>query len=236
MQTPPTISGTVVALHGQPGDASDWDAVAALLPDDLAFLALDRPGYGRNPRPAGSIADNVEWLIGELDRAQLTDVTLVGHSYGGGVALAAAAAAPDRVTGLVLVASIGPGAVKWWDRVLAARLVGPAVAFGALAVLPRLSRRLRPHAAPWRSFVVEQRELVSSAESWIGQPLEITVPTLILADPEDNVVPITTSYGLRDAIAGARLDPVTGGHSLPMTNPAAVASAIREAVVRSPMT
>ena len=45
---------------------------------------------------------------------------LVGHSYGGGVALAAASLAPGRVEAVVLLASVGPGCLTVWDRLLAA--------------------------------------------------------------------------------------------------------------------
>ena len=234
-------AATVVALHGQPGDAAEWAAVATRLPSDLRFLALDRPGYGANRRPAGTIAENAEWLVAELAHAGISDATLVGHSYGGGVAIAAAVLAPERVSSLVLIASIGPGAVKWWDRVLAARLVGPAIAYVGLSLLPNLARRLAPrwvesgriqvYDAPWRSFVVEQRELVANLSSVNAMLSEIAVPTLIVVDPADSIVPVATSNELRRAIPHARLEVVDGGHSLPSTNPDAVAAAIESAAI-----
>ena len=60
---------------------------------------------------------------------------------------------------------------------------------------------------------------------------EIAVPTLIVVDPADSIVPVATSNELRRAIPHARLEVVDGGHSLPSTNPDAVASAIESAAI-----
>jgi 3-oxoadipate enol-lactonase len=65
---------------------------------------------------------------------------LVGHSYGGGVALTAASLAPHRVEAVVLLASVGPGCVNGWDRLLAAPGAGPLCALVAWRLTPYLAR------------------------------------------------------------------------------------------------
>jgi pimeloyl-ACP methyl ester carboxylesterase len=199
----------VVLLHGQPGDVSDWAAVLSALPEDVDVLVLDRPGYGTNPLPPATIDGNARWLIRELDKSGIRDAIVVGHSYGGGVALAAAALAPDRIRGLVLVSSIGPGCLKWWDYVLAAPVVGPLASIAMCAMLP---------GAPWRSFLAEQRELVRHLSRLVARLDEISAPTLIIADPADGVVPVATAHQLNERLTDSRLELVAeGGHSLPKT-------------------
>lgn len=250
----PTDSSNIVLLHGQPGDRSDWATVSAALPSRLRVRAPDRPGYHTSPYPPGTIVDNARWLIGELDRAEIDSAVVVGHSYGGGIALATADLAPERVRGLVLIASIGPGCVNGWDRLLAAPLIGPALAIGTLSLAPPVIRRVlarierkrnRPltpdeylywgiwanshhdHGAVWRTFLVEQRDLITGLESLNGRLHRISAPTLILADPADQVVTIATARAVRDRLPRAELQLVPdGGHHLPRTRPVVVAEAI----------
>lgn len=244
----------VVLLHGQPGDRSDWDVVVSALPPHIRALALDRPGYRDNPLAPGTMADNARWLIDELDRAGIDKAILVGHSYAGGVALTTALLAPERVSGLVLIASIGPDCLNGWDRLMAAPVVGPAISIGTLALTPPLikkvltrierkrKRSLEPdeylywgiwanshhkHGAVWRTFLVEQRDMVANLAALDAQLGSIQVPTLILADPRDQVVPAATAHALHDRLPKAELELVSGGgHHLPRSRPAVVAAAI----------
>jgi pimeloyl-ACP methyl ester carboxylesterase len=246
----------VVLLHGQPGAGSDWDAVVRALPPHLRGLALDRPGYRTSPHPPGSFDENAQWLLAELDRAGVEDAIVVGHSYGGGVALTAAALAPDRIRGLVLVASVGPGCLDHWDALLAAPVAGEICAVTAWLLTPwfarkRLARieriRNRPlepdehvswetwgnagheHGAIWRTFLTEQRELVRNIDQLAGRLEQISVPSVVIADPADKMIPIATANALRDRLPHARLVLVgEGGHNLPRRIPEVVADTISD--------
>jgi pimeloyl-ACP methyl ester carboxylesterase len=101
----------LVLLHGQPGSPADWQLVTARLPAQLHAIAADRPGYGSSRFPAGGFAANARAVLDDLESRGITRAVLVGHSYGGGVALAAAAMAPRRVEAVILLASVGPGCV-----------------------------------------------------------------------------------------------------------------------------
>lgn len=224
------------------------------LPDHLVPIVLDRPGYGSNPEPAGDLMVNARAMLAELDALGLARAVVVGHSYGGGVALAAARLAPERIEALVLVASIGPGCVNGWDRVLAAPVTGPVCALAAWSLTPRFARArlariarlrqrpLRPdehvnwdvwgnagheHGPLWRTFLVEQRALVNGLSRLVADLPAIDTPSLVLADPLDNLVPIETAYGLCRMLPDARLQLVEGaGHHLPRRASRAVADAI----------
>src|SRR6185437_5215428 len=173
----------LVLLHGQPGSPADWQPVTARLPAQLHAIAADRPGYGSSPLPAGGFAANARAVLDDLDARGITRAVLVGHSYGGGVALAAAALAPRRVEAVILLASVGPGCVNGWDKLLAAPGTGQLCALVAWRLTPwiararlagtarRRGRPLRPdehvnwqvwghpgrgHRPLWRTFLTEQ--------------------------------------------------------------------------------
>ena len=145
----------LVLLHGQPGSPADWQQVTARLPVQLHAVAADRPGYGSSRLPAGGFAANARAVLDDLDSRGITRAVLVGHSYGGGVALAAAALAPRRVEAVILLASVGPGCVNGWDKLLAAPGTGQLCALAAWRLTPwiaraRLARTARRRGRPLR--------------------------------------------------------------------------------------
>jgi pimeloyl-ACP methyl ester carboxylesterase len=94
----------LLALHGWRRDHSDFAAVFARSGEDaLSGIAVDLPGFGASPPPAGawgaeSYAAALEPVLEEM----AARVVVLGHSFGGNVALALARRRPDRVAGLVL--------------------------------------------------------------------------------------------------------------------------------------
>ena len=244
----------LVLLHGQPGSPADWLPLAERLPARLHAVAADRPGYGSSPLAAGGFAANARTLLDDLDSRGVRHAVLVGHSYGGGVALSAASLAPERVAAVVLLAGIGPGCVNGWDRLLAAPGAGRLCALVAWRLTPwmararlarirrRRGRPLRPdehvnwqvwaHAGPeyrplWRTFLTEQRALLRELGELESAIPSVQAPVLLLADPEDTQVPIGTARRLVQTLPDARLQLVQGaGHHLPRRAPDVVADAI----------
>jgi pimeloyl-ACP methyl ester carboxylesterase len=199
--------------------------VQARLPAPLQAVAIDRPGYGSSPRAAAGFAGNARAVVDVLDARSISQAVLVGHSYGGGVALSAASLAPDRVEALVLLASVGPGCLNAADRLMAAPGTGPLCAMIAAALTPWIPRG--EHRPLWRTFLTEQRALVREVDQLTSVLPRIRVPVLLLADPRDIVVPVATARRLEEALPEARLQLVRGsGHGLPRRAPGRVANAI----------
>jgi pimeloyl-ACP methyl ester carboxylesterase len=252
----------VVLLHGQPGSALDWHAVAPRLWDEFTVIVPDRLGYGRTGGPAGSFWDNAAAVAALLDRLAVRQALLVGHSWGGGVALSFAEAFPDRAAGLVLVASVGPGEqFSWEDRLWAVPILGEALSALTLGAAGRLlssawvqglaDRHLggrarqavnvltgltgaRSGAAVWRSFVIEQRVLLEDLET-LGPPLSaISAPTAVVTGAADRVVPPHVADLLAAAIPAAAYTVLPGAHHLlPHEHPEAVVTAVRQVAQRA---
>jgi pimeloyl-ACP methyl ester carboxylesterase len=141
-----------------------------------------------------------------LDRAHLTDATLVGHSYGGMVTAAAADRAPGRVARLVQVDAYVPrdGESCWSSTSESYRqsFVAGATANGYAVVPPdRLDRRTRPH--PLASFLqairlgdglarVPRREFVYCS-GWDGTPFA-ELRARLEHDPEWHVHDLPTGH------------------------------------------
>ena len=99
----PADGPPVLALHGVTGHAGRWDVLAAALPH-LRLIAVDLRGHGRSPwAPPWGLEQHVSDALGVLDALELPRVAIIGHSFGGAIALHLARVAPERVERLVLL-------------------------------------------------------------------------------------------------------------------------------------
>jgi pimeloyl-ACP methyl ester carboxylesterase len=240
----------LVLLHGQPGLGADWQPVIAALPASVRAVAIDRPGHGSSPLPGGGLEVNAAAVLDAFDRQGIDRAVLVGHSYGGGVALRVAATAPERVEALVLLASVGPDCLNIFDWLLAAPFAGaalsrfawqwtPGFARTVLRLMARRNGRSRhpnwevwgharwDNGPLWRTFLAEQQALVREAPSYAALAASISVPALVVTDPRDQMVPFKTAVALVEVLPDARMYLIEGaGHHLPLRAPEAVARQI----------
>ena len=100
----------VVLLHSFAGSSAHWSAQLLHLRALRRAVALDFRGHGQSSAPANndytveSLAQDVAAVVDSLG---VSPFVLIGHSQGGSAAIAYAAAHPDRVAGLMMVATPG---------------------------------------------------------------------------------------------------------------------------------
>jgi lipase len=93
----------VLAIHGLTGHGQRWQKLAGSLPE-ITVAAPDLLGHGRSSWAAPwSIDANVSALAALLDDEADAPVLVVGHSFGGALAMHLAAVRPDQVAGLLLL-------------------------------------------------------------------------------------------------------------------------------------
>ena len=97
----------LILLHGYADSWFSFSQVLPLLAPKFHVFVLDQRGHGRSAAPDAGYApaDLAEDVLAFMDARDIPRATLVGHSMGSFVAQEAAAAAPGRVTRLVLVGS-----------------------------------------------------------------------------------------------------------------------------------
>ena len=100
----------VVFVHGALNDHSVWTLLARWYAHHgYRVLAVDQPGHGRSDGPPlASVEALADWVLALLAAAGVESAHLVGHSMGSLIALEAAARAPARATGLVMVGTAYP--------------------------------------------------------------------------------------------------------------------------------
>ncbi|WP_233128218.1 alpha/beta fold hydrolase [Maricaulis sp. W15] len=131
-RTGPTDGSAVLVLHGA---ASNLEEPYLALADSLAdqsVIWLDRPGLGWSERPAGPWSPQTEAaLIARLlETLDCGPVTVIGHSWGGAIAMRLAMDHPAQVKGLVLIApalSAWIGDAAWFNAASFWPVLGPLI-------------------------------------------------------------------------------------------------------------
>ena len=104
-ESAPTTGVPVLLLHGLSQQSAFWDPVVRRM-SSRPVLALDQRGHGRNDTPVDAdfgVAACAQDAIDAMDDQGWDRAVVVGHSWGGAVALGAAALAPHRVAAVVLL-------------------------------------------------------------------------------------------------------------------------------------
>lgn len=95
----------ILLVHGMSSSGDSFREAMHELADDFWLIAPDIPGFGdsADTRPY-TIPHLVEWLAAFVAALELPPLALVGHSFGGTLAASFAAAYPDAVTRMLLLA------------------------------------------------------------------------------------------------------------------------------------
>jgi 2-hydroxymuconate-semialdehyde hydrolase len=204
----------VLMLHGSgPGTTGSgaWATTAQALGSSWHVVAPDQAGFGRTPLPTGSRGGLRLWTQlagGLMDALGVESYAVVGHSMGGAVALALAAARPQQVTRVVAVSTMGaPGAPLSDD--LDAVWAAPAGRSGARDMLSRLlldqalvtetavearAEAMHADATAFASMFPPPRarwaeDLALSEETLAG----ISAPVLLVHGADDRITPLRTA-------------------------------------------
>lgn len=217
----------IVLLHGSGAGVSayaNWRLSLPVLGREFRVLAPDIVGFGFTERPPGARYTLELWLahaLGFLDALALPRVDIVGNSFGGALALALAARAPDRVGRLVLMGSAGttfeltPGLDAAWGYMPSLanmRRLLDIFAFDRKLVTDDLAR-LRYEASIRPGFQESFSQMFPAPrQRWIDA---LATPdaalralphqALLIHGREDQVVPLSSSLRLFDLIPRAEL-------------------------------
>jgi pimeloyl-ACP methyl ester carboxylesterase len=228
----------LVLLHGLCDSHGTWSKVAPMLARNRRVLMLDLPGHGLSERPDASYA--LEWharVVGAwLQALGLYGVDLVGHSFGGGVALwmmlleqrarvrtlsLVAAGGLGRDVSLALRLASLPYVVEHFGQPFMAcgtrlALGSAATAYEAEEVAHLSSMNALPDTA--RAFARSVRDVID----WRGQhrhlldrqsELAALPPVALFWGEDDKIIPIAHALGTASLLGGAHITRFSGcGH------------------------
>jgi pimeloyl-ACP methyl ester carboxylesterase len=226
----------VMFIHGLTGSHRNWADLVGQLQGDHRVLAPDLFGHGASDKLLGdySLGAHAATLRDLLDRLEIDRVTLVGHSFGGGIAMQFCYLFPERVERLVLVASGGLGR-SVSPLLRAATLPGAAVVLPLIAsdwvrgrvegagrmLTSRGWRASSDTTEIWRGFTSladadSRRAFLATTRGVIdpgGQtvtahdhlPMAIQAPTLVVWGTKDRMIPAWHATTAHQVIADCRV-------------------------------
>ncbi len=245
----------VLLIHGLPGSIEDWDPVMDALSAKYRVTAYDRPGFGfsSDGKARHTISSNADTAVRIMGKLGLRDAVVVGHSYGGGIALAMAAAKTANIRGYVTLGGVSQqsGEVMFIFRLNGIPLVGRGIAALGSSLLGESMMKelvrmaytpnmdiLTPDYVNKRKGMMFQTKVVMSLSAEeinyhddIGLLMPtysgITAPFIILHGDGDLMVPVADSRKLAKALPNAALWELPGtGHMVQFKHPDRVIAAV----------
>ena len=224
----------MLCLHGLGASLFSWRHFIVPFSQTHRLILVDSQGCGNSPKPrtsSYSIEEKVNDIYELIVAEDLRNLTLVGNSLGGGIALMLALRFAeensDRISKLVLIDSAGdknfmPSHLKLIRSVLG----GPIVYASPSKLAARLTlnacyhdkskitkEQVRAYAKPlstaagrYALLQTAKRIVPPDADELIAKLKKITIPTLILWGRQDKVIPLRVGELLHEALPNATLE------------------------------
>lgn len=235
----------ILLVHGIAGSSGAWREVMPALARQYTVIAPDLLGHGRSAKPTGdySLGAYANVLRDMLGVLEIPRATVVGQSFGGGVAMQFCYQNPERCARLVLVDSGGLGReVSWLLRFMAlpgseylmpiifpSFVRGPGNELGRVFAswgvrMPRFGEMWRSYAsltdaANRQSFIRTIRSVIDPGGQTVSamDRLYLTqqVPTMIVWGEQDSIIPVSHAYEAHAAIPNSRLEIIPGSGHFP---------------------
>ncbi len=227
---------SIIILHGWGLSGQTFaPLVRAFHNRGYSAWAPDLPGFGKSalPKRPLHLADYADFLHDYIHKKTIQRPILVGHSFGGRVALKYAALHPDGVRALILTGTPGFTPVARSKRVI---FIGIAKIGNVICSIYPLSL-MRDAIRRWYYCIVGAREFYRAQgtmretfknivkEELVVSMKENRAPTLLLWGERDAITPVSIAKKMKDVMPHASLQAVPDvGHGFPFTHAKAFVS------------
>jgi len=212
----------VLMIHGASANAREFTySLAPRLQADHRVMMVDRPGHGYSERPedAEELGTQAALMAGVLQAlAPGEKAVIVGHSFGGGVALRLALDHPEKVQGLVLLAPVshdwGNGGGAWYNKYAGGPAIGPMFSqlvplVGPAQVKGGISNVFDPEPAPDGYFEKSAIGLLFRPPNFRANAKDVNALQAELAAQQDRYIelemPIVVYSGALDTVLSPQL-------------------------------
>ena len=222
---------TLIILHGWQSSKEKWQKVKENIEDEgIEVVIPDLPGFKPEtelPKP-WSLDDYVEWLNNFSQGRE--KFFLLGHSFGGRIAIKFASKYPQKLYGLILVSAAGIKKEK-----PAISKIAPILRnFSFLPGYNFFRRFFYCYILRKTDYLETSGALKETIKNILEEDLipflkEIRVPVLIIWGEKDKITPLSDAYLMRKEIKFSQLEILNGiGHTPHLENPELLAEKIKE--------
>ena len=212
----------VLMIHGASANAREFSwTLAPRLSQTHRVLMVDRPGHGYSERldEAETLGVQAAQAAGALQALAPGETAIVvGHSFGGAVALRLALDYPDLVDSLVLLAPVthdwGGGGESWYNDYVSHPLIGPAFTqliplVGPAQVKQGVSGVFSPQSAPEGYYEQSAIGLLFRPAEFRANAIDVTALRSEVAAQQDRypeiAMPIVVYSGALDTVIKPQL-------------------------------
>ena len=227
----------LLLIHGIGGSSNSWSGVIPLLAKKYRVIAPDLLGHGESDKPRGdySVGAFAVLLRDFLDALDIPQVTVIGHSLGGGIAMQFAHQHGEYCKRIVLISSGGFGGdVGRVLRVLS--LPGSELVLPVIASRPAILAGNALRALTGSSNGFQARPSLSNRDNrqaflrtlravvdFRGQAVSalnrvcMVLPAMIISGDQDRVIPVEHARAAHRTMPNSRLHIIPGVHHYPPT-------------------
>jgi pimeloyl-ACP methyl ester carboxylesterase len=208
-------------LHGWGGSSNSWVNVQKILANQgYQVIALDLPGFGKTPSPETpwGVNDYTNFVLKFVDKLDFKKIILLGHSFGGRMAIKFSRYYPEKVESLILCASAG---VKIPATFLQ-KVIYVLARTGNFLFSPKLLRRFKDVARNFFYTIIRQRDykrakgtMRETFKKIVTDDLVLDLPeikarTLIVWGERDKAVPTEAAYLIKEKVPNSILEFIPG--------------------------
>jgi len=226
----------ILILHGWGSRAENWSRVKELLENQgYKVFVPDLPGFGENSplSRAWAIDDYVEWVSEFCEKNNLSQFFLLGHSFGGAVAVKFSLKYPEKVKKMFLVASSGIRR-KTIKKEILKKIANFLKFFSFLPFYSSIRKIfykivIQKSDYPYTEGIMKETYLKIINEDISSCFSEVSVPTIIIWGDKDDVLPVENAYFINQKIKNSDLVIIPGvNHDLERKVPEILAEKIKE--------
>lgn len=223
-------------LHGWGSNSDRWLKIAEQISEKgFKVLILDLPGFGKSAalQKPWNLNNYIEWLENFMKRLDLTDFYLLGHSFGGALAVKLAVKHPQEIKKLFLVsaACVRKKTAKknffaWISKIVRLFYFLPYYSFFRKAVYKFI---IGKSDYLYVEGIMKETYLNVVSEDLSFHLPFIKTPTIIIWGSKDDITPIEQAHFIAKQINNSKLIVVEGaGHDLNRKQPEVLAEKIIE--------
>ena len=240
----------VLLIHGFGASSYSWRHVIEPLAQKNRVITIDLKGFGDSPKPrddAYSVYEQARLVRNFILENDLQNLHIVGHSYGGGVALAVSiylsASNPGLQKSLVLIDSVAyPQELPGFVKILATPVLGPLITYAVpntfqvknllqkvyfnddlipQEAIDHYAVDLGKPDAKYALLTSVRQMLPTDLQQFSENYASLTIPTLIIWSREDEIVPLAVGKRLHENLPNSRLVIMSDvGHAVQEEKPA----------------
>ena len=206
----------VLILHGWGGTSDSWARVQKILAKQgYRVIVPDFPGFGKSKTPpeAWGLKEYSDFILNFIEAIGLKKFSLLGHSFGGRIAVKFAVTEPERIKGLILCDAAGikpkPG--------FKTRLIFTLARIGNAVFTPKILARFKDGARNLFYIFLRKRDYMKAddtmketikkvlREDLLPELPQIKSKTLLIWGEIDKLVPLKYGYIFKEKIINSEL-------------------------------